>query len=101
MNMCEVGEGRGDEVRERSPLHELGDREQLGFFDAEINDRDKFRVRVRKHGASAVAKGPLVSFVYFLSDKASCLLYERGSLMPLNMPIHEDSSSTLCTWKSQ
>jgi len=60
VNMCEVGEGRGDEVRERSPLHELGDREQLGFFDAEINDRDKFRVRVRKHGASAVAKGPLV-----------------------------------------
>ena len=95
--MCEAGEGRGDEVRERSPLHELGDRDQLGFFDAEINDRDKFRTRVRRTGASTVAKGPLVRFVYFLSDKASCWLYERGSLMPLNIPIHEDSSSTLCT----
>eukprot|EP00092_Neocalanus_flemingeri_P005834 GFUD01006278.1.p1 GENE.GFUD01006278.1~~GFUD01006278.1.p1 ORF type:complete len:1424 (+),score=191.28 GFUD01006278.1:322-4593(+) len=61
--MCEAGEGRGEEVRERSPLHEVGDRldrDQLGFFDTEISDRDKFRVRVRRSGASAVAKGPLV-----------------------------------------
>jgi len=58
--MCEAGEGRGDEVRERSPLHELGDRDQLGFFDNEISDRDKFRTRVHRNGSSAVAKGPLV-----------------------------------------
>ena len=83
VNMCEAGEGRGDEVRERSPLHELGDRDQLGFFDTEINDRDKFRVRVRRTGVSTVAKGPLVRFVYFLSDTASCWLREREPLLCL------------------
>ena len=69
--MCEVGEGRGvvDEVRERSPLHELGDRDQLGFFDPDINIRDKFRERIRRTGAgSTVLKGPLVRLVYFPSD---------------------------------
>ena len=69
--MCEVGEGRGvvvDEVRERSPLHELGDRDQLGFFDPDINIRDKFRERIRRTGASTVLKGPLVRFVYFVRE---------------------------------
>jgi len=56
--MCEAGEDRGDDVRERSPLHELGDRDHLGFFVAELNDREKFRTRKFRNGA--IAKGPLV-----------------------------------------
>ena len=75
--MCEAGEDRGDDVRERSPLHELGDRDHLGFFVAELNDREKFRTRKFRNGA--IAKGPLVSDVYFLSDKAGSWPYEGGS----------------------
>ena len=78
--MCEPGDcggGRGEDVRERSPLHELGNRDQLGFFeDAEFRgggDKNNFRVRVRRNGASSVSKGPLVRFVYFVSDKANCV----------------------------
>jgi len=79
--MCEVGEGRGvvDEVRERSPLHELGDRDQLGFFDPDINIRDKFRERIRRTGAgSTVLKGPLVGRHPLKANSGNIACNSRG-----------------------
>ena len=64
----------GDEDRERSPLHELGDRGGIGGLFDLSETRDKFRTRGRKSGNAGVAgsaRGPLVCLVYFYTDNDS------------------------------
>ena len=74
------------EDRERSPLHE---RDGVGMFEDRLGQdpgpgaRDRFKkeFRVRRSGSGGVlSKGPLVSLVYFVSDKTASsegLLYTR------------------------
>ena len=59
--------GGGEDVRERSPLHEVGEGGWGGRGDEEeemtsSRDRERdFRIRVRRSGSTAV-RGPMVSF---------------------------------------
>ena len=53
----------GDNDRERSPLHEHRD----SVFD--VDNRDKFRPRVRRSSVVSGVSGPLVSCVYFACDQ--------------------------------
>ena len=61
-----MSEMRGDDVRERSPLHEVGDN-NIGFgsCDGGQAERDKFRVRVKRSAGTGGKKGPLVRFCLF------------------------------------
>ena len=57
--------GGGEDVRERSPLHEVGEggwggRAEEGEEEIVATNRDAFRIRVRRSGSTAV-RGPMVS----------------------------------------
>ena len=55
--------GGGEDVRERSPLHEVGEGGWGGRGDDEeemATNRDNFRIRVRRSGSTKV-RGPMVS----------------------------------------
>ena len=56
--------GGGEDIRERSPLHEVGEGGWGGRGDEEeemATNRDRFRIRVTRSGSTAV-RGPMVSF---------------------------------------
>lgn len=69
----------GDEDRERSPLHELGERGGIGGLFDLTETRDKFRPRGRRSGANVGVSGsvrsPLVGLVYFSTDNDSVQLH--------------------------
>ena len=83
-----------DEDRERSPLHELGERPNL--WDNLVETRDKFRPRRGvKYGAGGSGLGPLVCLVYLYTDNDSLAAKRyRDSLMSWQVPDTEKLSLT-------
>ena len=83
-----------DEDRERSPLHELGERPSL--WDNLVETRDKFRPRRGvKYGAGGSGLGPLVCLVYLYTDNDSLAAKRyRDSLMSWQVPDTEKLSLT-------
>ena len=78
----------GDEDRERSPLHELGERGGIGGLFDLTETRDKFRPRGRRSGVNVGVSGgvrsPLVCLVYFSTDNDS--LDSSAATFHLSLP---------------
>ena len=71
-----------EEDRERSPLHELGERGGIGGLFDLSETREKFRPRGRRSGVNvgltSSVRSPLVGLVYLSTDNDSVQLHQRS-----------------------